>query len=109
MLIAEMVLRVFGATGKPAAYSEYGQSEWKFASRSKQRARQSALSGPPFVLVAHDLEGQWDVYANHFDAPLASFTQRQPACNYASKLAQAREDCLVLLRESLHPTLGGAA
>jgi hypothetical protein len=57
------------------------------------------LDGPPFVLVAHDFNGRWDVYAKKFDTPLASFEQRQQACNFASSLARARRDCLVLLRE----------
>jgi len=55
--------------------------------------------GPPFVLVAHDFAGRWDVYAKKFDTPLASFEQRQQACNFASSLARSRRDCLVLLRE----------
>jgi hypothetical protein len=55
--------------------------------------------GPPFVLVAHDIEGRWDVYAKKFDTPLASFEQRQLACNFASEMAKTRRDCLVLLRE----------
>jgi hypothetical protein len=55
--------------------------------------------GPPFILVAHDTEGRWDVYAKKFDTPMASFEQRQLACNFASDLAKARRDCLVLLRE----------
>jgi hypothetical protein len=55
--------------------------------------------GPPFVLVAHDFDGRWDVYAKKFDTPLASFEQRQQACSFASSLASTRRDCLVLLRE----------
>lgn len=55
--------------------------------------------GPPFILVAHDTEGRWDVYARKFDTPVASFEQRQAACSFASDLAKKRRDCLVLLRE----------
>jgi hypothetical protein len=62
-------------------------------------ATQALQDGPPFVLVAHDTEGRWDVYAKKFDTPLASFEQRQLACNFASEMAKTRRDCLVLLRE----------
>jgi hypothetical protein len=78
MMITEFVLNMLGSHG----------------------ARGAADQEPPFVLVAHDVEGKWDVYAKRFDTPLASFDQREPACHYASGLAKARRDCLVLVREN---------
>jgi hypothetical protein len=59
----------------------------------------ASLDGPPFVVVAHDIEGRWDVYARKFDEPMASFAERQQACNFASDLAKLRRDCLILLRD----------
>lgn len=72
------------------------QDKWETMSEDFKLAE----DGPPFVLVAHDVEGLWDVYATRFDIPVATFTRRQQACNYASELARTRRDCLVLLREN---------
>lgn len=54
----------------------------------------------PFVLVASRASGQWDVYAGDFEHPLASFGERQAGCDFASDLAKARKDSIVLIRES---------
>jgi hypothetical protein len=61
---------------------------------------QLAADSPPFVLVANDVEGRWDVYATRFDRALASFDERQQACRYASSLAATLKNGLVLLREN---------
>lgn len=53
----------------------------------------------PFVLVAHSASGQWEVYARDFEHPLASFSERQACCDFASDLAKTREDAIVLIRE----------
>ena len=53
----------------------------------------------PFVLVAHGAGGRWDVYAKAFDNPLASFGERQAACDYASKLASTRHASMVLIHD----------
>ena len=53
----------------------------------------------PFVLVARRASGRWDVYAKAFDQPLASFSERQAACDYASDLAKTRQDAMVLIRD----------
>ncbi len=55
---------------------------------------------PPFVLVAHGADGQWEVYAKDFDHPLASFDERQAGCDFASNLAKTSENAIVLIRES---------
>ena len=52
----------------------------------------------PFVLVAYGAGVRWDVLAKAFDNPLASFDERQAACEYASDLAKARKDSIVLMR-----------
>ena len=54
----------------------------------------------PFVLVAHGVSGQWEVYAKDFEHPLASFDERQAGCDFASNLAKTRENSIVLIRES---------
>lgn len=56
---------------------------------------------PPFVLVAHGADGQWEVYAKDFEHPLASFNERQAGCDFASNLAKIRGNAIVLIRESL--------
>lgn len=53
----------------------------------------------PFVLVAHCASGQWEVYANDFDHPLASFGERQAGCDFATDLARSRKNSIVLIRE----------
>ncbi len=53
----------------------------------------------PFVLVAHGTSGRWDVYAKDFHNSLASFDERQAACDFASDLAKTRKDAMVLIRE----------
>lgn len=53
----------------------------------------------PFVLVAHCASGQWEVYANDFEHPLASFGERQAGCDFATDLARNRENTIVLIRE----------
>lgn len=55
--------------------------------------------GSPFVLVAHSAGGQWEVYAKDFEHPLASFDERQASCDFASNLAKARENAIVLIRD----------
>jgi len=54
----------------------------------------------PFVLVAHGVSGQWEVYAKDFEHPLASFDERQAGCDFASNLAKTKENAIVLIRES---------
>ncbi len=54
----------------------------------------------PFVLVAHGVSGQWEVYAKDFEHPLASFDERQAGCDFASNLAKTRENAIVLIRDS---------
>jgi hypothetical protein len=66
------------------------------ATRSDTRLHQEVS---PFVLVAHGTGGRWDVYAKAFDNPLASFDERQAACDYASDLAKTRKDSMVLIRD----------
>ena len=53
----------------------------------------------PFVLVAHGISGQWEVYAKDFEHPLASFDERQAGCDFASNLAKTRDNAIVLIRE----------
>ncbi len=53
----------------------------------------------PFVLVAHGASGKWDVYAQDFDHPIASFSERQAGCDYANGLAKTKKDSMVLIRE----------
>lgn len=55
--------------------------------------------GSPFVLVAHSAGGQWEVYAKDFEHPLASFGERQASCDFASNLAKARKNAIVLIRD----------
>ncbi|MEO5701708.1 MAG: hypothetical protein ABIS17_01695 [Casimicrobiaceae bacterium] len=52
----------------------------------------------PFVLVAYGAGVRWDVLAKAFDNPLASFDERQAACEYASDLAKARKDSIGPMR-----------
>jgi hypothetical protein len=71
----------------------------KIASVAEGRAAPpESAAEPPFVLVANDREGKWDVYALQFDTPVASFAAREPACQHAAGLARLRRDCLILLR-----------
>lgn len=53
----------------------------------------------PFVLVARGPGGQWDVYAKDFEHPLASFSEYQAGCDFATDLAKRRENAIVLIRE----------
>ncbi len=53
----------------------------------------------PFVLVVSRGGGQWDVFAGDFEHPLASFGERQAACDFAGDLAKTRKDSIVLIRE----------
>lgn len=53
----------------------------------------------PFVLVAHGADGQWEVYAKDFEHPLASFTEKQAGCDFATDLANSRENSIVLIRD----------
>lgn len=53
----------------------------------------------PFVLVAHGAGGQWDVFAEDFEHPLASFGERQAGCEFANHLAKTRNNSIVLIRE----------
>jgi len=53
----------------------------------------------PFVLVAHSPGGQWEVYVRDFEHPLASFDERQAGCDFASNLAKARQNAIVLIRD----------
>ena len=104
MLIANIMLNVFGSrsTGEPGSERRTGENR-----RKATEIQQQQQDDPPFILVAHDRDGQWDVYARHFDTPVASFGQREPACSFATGLASARSDCLVLLRENYRPPAQG--
>jgi hypothetical protein len=101
MMIANFVMNILGTHG---AHVFAGSDSVPLADNSSRRPTRPLRSRladqePPFVLVAHDEEGKWDVYAKRFDTPLASFDEREPACDYASRLASARRDCLILLRD----------
>ena len=60
----------------------------------------------PFVLVAQNAREKWDVYENDFENPLASFNERQDACDYANDLAKTRKDSMVLIRGNEGPGAG---
>lgn len=62
----------------------------------------------PLVLVAHGAGGKWDVHARAFDNRLAAFNERQAACEYASDLAKARKDSIVLIRHRDYSESTGA-
>jgi hypothetical protein len=104
MMIIDLVSRVFGerAAARRRAHDRFmarmDSGPWGL---NAEAGDDTALGeqAPPFVLVAHDVEGRWDVYAKRFDTPLASFEERQPACNYACRIARTRKDTLVLMRD----------
>ena len=79
---------------KPAGFVNGGSDPAAPAAATESR------EDPPFVLVAHGADGQWEVYAKDFEHPLASFNERQAGCDFASNLAKTRENAIVLIRES---------
>lgn len=52
----------------------------------------------PFVLSPYGAGVRWAMFAKAFYSPLASFDERQAACEYASDLAKATKDSIVLMR-----------
>lgn len=77
----------------------YGPDDGSIAAETAGSDAGFQQADSPFVLVAHRASGRWDVYARAFDNPLASFNERQAACDYASDLAKTRRDSLVLIRD----------
>jgi hypothetical protein len=53
--------------------------------------------GAVVFCISRGENGRWDVLENDFEKPLASFDDRQDACDYANKLAMTKEKSTVVL------------
>jgi hypothetical protein len=53
--------------------------------------------GTVVFCISRSENGRWDVLENDFEKPLASFDDRQDACDYANKLAMTKEKSTVVL------------
>ncbi len=53
--------------------------------------------------VLRDDDGCWNVLANDFEEPLASFEDRQDACDYANRLAEGRQGASVVMLDESNP------
>jgi hypothetical protein len=53
--------------------------------------------GAVVFCISRGENGRWDVLENDFEKPLASFDDRQDACDYANKLAMTKEKSTVML------------
>lgn len=54
-------------------------------------------NGSVVIRISRGLEGRWDVSENDFDDPLASFDDRQDACDYANELTMAKKGAAVVM------------
>lgn len=62
--------------------------------------------GTVVIRVSRGEAGRWDVSENEFEDPLASFDDKQDACDYANKLTMAKEGAtMVVLDEGAPPPM----
>jgi hypothetical protein len=47
--------------------------------------------------------GRWDVWEEDFENPLASFDEKEEACEYADKLTMAKEGATVVVVDENRP------
>jgi hypothetical protein len=59
--------------------------------------------GTVVIHVSQGEAGRWDVWEDDFENPLASFDDRQDACEYADKLTMAKEGATVVVVEEARP------
>ncbi len=60
----------------------------------------------PGTVVFHILlneSGSWDVMENDFEKALATFDDKQDACDYANKLSETKEGSTVLVLDESSP------
>jgi hypothetical protein len=53
--------------------------------------------GTVVIRVARGDAGRWDVSENEFEDPLASFDEKQDACDYANGLTKAKQGATVVV------------
>jgi len=57
--------------------------------------------GPVVFRVSRGENDRWDVSENDFDNPLATFDDKQDACDYASKLTETKEGATVQVMDEI--------
>jgi hypothetical protein len=55
--------------------------------------------GAPVLTVRRNAGGAWDVWELDFEKPLASFDDKQDACDYANDLAKTKKTATVVVDE----------
>lgn len=59
--------------------------------------------GSVVIRVSRAANDRWDVSEADFEKPLASFDDKQAACDYANKLTMAKEGATVVVMEEGGP------
>ena len=60
-------------------------------------------SGTVVFRVLRNESGSWDVMENDFEKALATFDDKQDACDYANKLSETKEGSTVLMLDESNP------
>ncbi|MDB5762660.1 MAG: hypothetical protein JWQ21_1655 [Herminiimonas sp.] len=59
--------------------------------------------GAVVIRISRGANGRWDVSENDVEDPLASFDDKQDACDYANKLTTTKEGATVLMLDEGNP------
>ncbi len=59
--------------------------------------------GAVVIHVSPSEDGHWDVWENDFENPLASFDDKDVACDYADKLTMAKDGATVVVVDDARP------
>jgi hypothetical protein len=49
------------------------------------------------IRIMRSIDGYWNVLENDYEEPLAAFTVKQDACDYANKLSMERKGSTVIV------------
>lgn len=63
-------------------------------------------SGTVVFRILRNESGAWDVMENDFEKALATFDDKQDACDYANKLSETKEGSTVLMLDESNPATG---
>ncbi|MGV3653294.1 MAG: hypothetical protein ACO1N5_03670 [Noviherbaspirillum sp.] len=60
--------------------------------------------GTVVICVSRGESGRWDVSENEFEDPLASFDDKQDACDYANKLTMTKQGASMVVLNAGGPS-----